>query len=246
MPWIIATNASAQETFGIQVGGGIAVVPKYEGGKDYRVIGIPILAPAGLSDGRVQFKGPDHLQLRVFDYYGFQIGPLVGVRFGRDEDDGARLRGLGDVDGGLVVGGYAAYKAGMFTTALSYHHQVSGDDTGGVVKLSFEAEQKLSAGVKLTASVGATWADEDYMGSFFGVDALQSAQSGLTRFDADAGIKDVNIGLVADVTLAPQWSLKLFGKYARLVGDAADSPVIETPNQFYSGAAITYRFDLAR
>lgn len=238
----------AQETIGVQVGGGVAVVPKYEGAKDYRVVGAPIVAPTGLgqSDSRVQFRGLDHLQVRVFDYYGFEFGPLAGYRIDRDEDDGARLRGLGDIDGGLVVGGYAAYKVGIFTAAASYHHQVTGDDTGGLLKFNVEARQRVTAAVKLTASAGVTLADDDYMSSFFGVSAAQSANSGLARFDADAGIKDFNVGLVTDVTIDPRWSLKLFGKYARLVGDAADSPVVETPNQFSGGAALTYRFDFAR
>ncbi|MEM9355797.1 MAG: MipA/OmpV family protein [Pseudomonadota bacterium] len=39
-----------------------------------------------------------------------------------------------------------------------------------------------------------------------------------------------------------RWSLKLNGRYSRLVGDAADSPVIETEDQFSGSANITYKF----
>lgn len=34
----------------------------------------------------------------------------------------------------------------------------------------------------------------------------------------------------------------LMGRYARLIGDAADSPVIETENQLYGGVGLSYKF----
>jgi outer membrane scaffolding protein for murein synthesis (MipA/OmpV family) len=33
-------------------------------------------------------------------------------------------------------------------------------------------------------------------------------------------------------------SLKLSGRYSRLVGDAADSPIVENENQFYGGVSL--------
>ena len=38
----------------------------------------------------------------------------------------------------------------------------------------------------------------------------------------------------------------LIGRYARLIGDAADSPIVESENQFYGGAALSYKFSLGR
>ena len=35
-------------------------------------------------------------------------------------------------------------------------------------------------------------------------------------------------------------------RYSRLIGDAADSPVIENENQFYGGTALFYKFRLGR
>ena len=77
-----------------QVGGMVMVAPKYEGSKDYRVLGVPFIAPAGLSDGngRVQVKGADDVRFRLFQAQGFELGPLAGWRFGPDEDDARRLR----------------------------------------------------------------------------------------------------------------------------------------------------------
>ncbi len=235
----------------LEAGGFVIVAPKYDGSKDYQVTGLPIIVPSGYGigdDGRIQLRAPDDLRWRILQLNGFEAGPLVGWRFDRDQNDSARLRGLGDVDGGFVVGGYAAYRTGPFMPFVSYHQQVSGDDTGGLIRFGVEAKAPVVPNLSPTATVGASYADQDYMDAYFSVTAAQSAVSsaGLPTYDADAGIKDVFFGVTTDVPLTRDWSLKLSGRYSRLVGDAADSPVVENENQFYGGLGLTYSFDLLR
>jgi outer membrane scaffolding protein for murein synthesis (MipA/OmpV family) len=233
----------------LQAGGAAIVKPKYEGSKDYEVTGAPIVAPAGgTGSGVVQFKGVDDLRFRVIQHGGFEAGPLIGYRFDRDEDDADRLRGLGDVDGGLVVGGYLGYRIGSVMPFASYHHQVTGDDTGGIARLGIEARLPLAPWLTVAAVGGTTWASDDYMTSYFGVSAAQSAASaaGLARYDASSGFKDVYLGLSADIPVAERWSLKLGARYAHLIGDAADSPIVESESQWQGLVGVTYRFGLGR
>ncbi|PPD29999.1 MAG: MltA-interacting MipA family protein [Hyphomicrobium sp.] len=233
----------------LQAGGVAIVKPKYEGSNEYEVVGAPIVGPAGgTGNGFVQFKGVDDLRFKLIDNWGFETGPLVGYRFERDQDDADRLRGLGDVDGGLVVGGYAAYNFGSIKPFVSYHHQVTGDETGGVARLGVEAKVPVMPWLLVTAIGGATWADDDYMQSFFGITAAQSAASaaGLARFDAEAGVKDVFFGVSTDVPIAERWTLKLGGKYTHLLGDAADSPIVESESQWQGTLGLTYRFSVGR
>lgn len=245
--------ASATELFGsgpldVQVGGIVLVKPKYEGSKEYDVIGFPYAAPVGLGEGgRVQFKGADDVRFRVFSYYGFEVGPVAGYRFGRDQDDAHILAGLGDVDGGLVLGGYVAYRAGPAAIFASYNHQVTGDETGGLLRFGVEGKTEVvPQRLWLTAIFGATYADQEYMDAYFGITAAQAANSSLAAFDADAGIKDVYLQLTGDIALTDRWALKLIGRYSRLLGDAADSPVVESEDQFYGGLGVTYRFTVDR
>lgn len=232
----------------LQAGGMAVVAPKYEGAKDYRVVGFPFVAPGGTSsNGFVQFKGPDDLRFRVLSGGGFEAGPLVGWRFSRDEDDAARLVGLGDVDGSVVVGGFAAYSMGALRLFTSYHHGVTGDDdTGALLRFGSEARTMIG-GIPIQATVGANWADDSYMDAYFSVSPQQSARSaaGLRSYDAEAGIKNVYLGLSTDVPLTERWTLKLMGQYAHLVGDAADSPIVESESQFTGGAGLTYRFHIS-
>lgn len=241
---LLASPAGATDLFGsgpleLQAGGMVLVAPKYQGSKDYEVIGVPLVAPAGSGEfGFIQFRGPEDIRLRVININGFEAGPLTGWRFDRDESDSSTLTGLGDVDGGLVVGGYAAYQFGLFMPFVSYSHQVTGDDTGGLLRFGAEAPVTVISGVKMIGQIGATWADDDYMDAYF--------SDSRVGYQAEAGIKDIYIGLNADVPLTDRWNLKLMGQYTLLVGDAADSPIVESESQFFGGLGLTYKFTIDR
>jgi outer membrane protein len=230
-----------------QVGGLVFVAPRFEGAKSYEVTGFPFVAPAGLGDGGfVQIKGADDVRIRLLQLDGLEFGPLAGYRFGRDEDDASHLRGLEEIDGGLVVGGFAAYRTGPFAVSASYHHQATGDDTGGLVRIGAEYVSRPTAGLKLTTDLGTNYASEEYMTSFFGVSTIESVASGLPVFRPSAGFKDVYAGLTAAIALDESWSLLLTGRYAHLIGDAADSPIVETESQFFGGLGVAYKFNLGQ
>ena len=230
-----------------QVGGAVFVSPKFEGSKSYVAFGFPFVAPAGFGqDSAVQVKGADNVQFRLLQRYGFEAGPVLGYRFGRDSADSDRLRGFEDVDGGLVAGVYGGYRAGPLLFAVSYHHQITGDDTGGLVRLAVEHSARLNVRTTLTASIGTAYASDDYMTSFYGVNATQAVASGLARYAPDAGFKDVSAGSTASIDLTERWTLLLTGRYTHLIGDAADSPIVESENQFFGGLGLSYKFSFAR
>jgi len=241
-------EASDEPFFGSASLGAMAIVtPKYEGSSDYRVWGVPIIAPGfGSGESRVHVKDFDDIRFRLFDYHGFEAGPLAGWRLGRDEDDGSRLRGLGDVDGGLVIGGYLAYRMGFLKPFVSYHHQVTGDDTSGVLRLGADAYLTVRPGFEIVGTIGTSYADDDYMHAFFSVTPAQSLASvaGLGVYDADAGFKDVFVGATAKIALSDLWTLHLTTRYTHLIGDAADSPLVESEHQWTGGVGVSYRFDL--
>ena len=222
------------------------VAPRFEGSSRYRAIAFPIVAPAGFSgnSGFVQVRAVDDIRLRLLQLQGFEFGVLTGYRMGRDSGDSAKLAGFADIDGGLVLGGFGGYRMGNTFLSASYHRQVTGQDTGGVVRLMAEQTMRLDKGTKLVASIGTNIADKDYMQTFFGVAPVQAGP--LPVYSASAGFKDVFAGLTATIDLDRQWTLYLAGQYSRLVGDAANSPVIDTSNQFYGGAGLTFLFDLGR
>lgn len=253
LPALLGPAAQAQnlavQGITLEVGGIGLMAPKYEGSKSYEFLGAPIIFPSSIGpmttrESTLQFKGIDDLRFRLLNQGGFEAGPLAGYRFGRDDEDDVRLRGLGDIGGGLVLGGYFGYRIGTIFPFVSYHHQVTGDATGALVRFGLESKTLVNPAMLITATIGSTWASNDYMDHFFSVTPTQSARSGLGRFDAEAGFKDMYFSVSSDIALDQRWTLKLLGRYSHLIGDAADSPISETQSQFFAGVGLTYKFTL--
>jgi outer membrane scaffolding protein for murein synthesis (MipA/OmpV family) len=84
------------------------------------------------------------------------------------------------------------------------------------------------------------------MQTYFAVtpDQALASVAGLGVYDAEAGFKDVFVGGTAKIALSELWTLRFSARYARLIGDAADSPLVESENQWTAGVGLTYRIDL--
>ena len=226
--------------------GGIAIVsPRYEGSKSYQVQGVPFAFPGSKhGDNDLTFKDIDSIEYRLVKFGMFEAGPLAGAWLGRSESDGRKLGGLGDISAGLVVGGYAAVNIGMTKFSASFHHQVTDDDVGSLVRLRADSEMPVAAGFKFLTGVGTNYATDRYMDTQFGVSAAQhlASTAGVAAYNPSAGFKDMFAGAGFEAELTERWTAKVYGEYSRLVGDAGNSPVIETQDQFTGLLAITYQF----
>jgi outer membrane scaffolding protein for murein synthesis (MipA/OmpV family) len=81
------------------------------------------------------------------------------------------------------------------------------------------------------------------MDTYFGVDLEDSFRSGLRRFSADSGFRDLSIspGLVWHLT--KDWHIGAGVRYMRLLSDAEDSPVVDDvgdKNQWIGGIGVAY------
>jgi len=247
---VAAPASAADGTFGLNVGAGVFVSPKYQGSSEYRVLPVPLIIPRFSGEPsefrrRLTVRGLDDIRFDLLDNERFELGPVVGYTFGRDEDDADILDGIGDVDGGLLLGGYAAYDLDWFKVAVAATTQVTGGENGFQVTLGAERGFEVAPDVTLTARLGTTFADENYMDTNFGITAAQSLAStaNLPSYDAGSGIKDVHLELGAKIALTEKWDMNLRARYGRLVGDAADSPVVESEDQLSGGVRLVYKLD---
>jgi outer membrane scaffolding protein for murein synthesis (MipA/OmpV family) len=91
----------------------------------------------------------------------------------------------------------------------------------------------------------ATYANDDYMETYFGVSAGDAARSGLNRYNADGGMKDYGIDLGLNWNFASSWDLRGIARINQLVGDADDgSPVVDegSETQFFGGVLVMFKF----
>lgn len=226
--------------------------PKYEGSDEHRFLAVPLIIPKYYGDdydpnaiSRFTFRGIDDVRYAALRFGNFDLGPVVGYTFGRDEDDADRLDGIGDVDGGLILGAYAALRFDPFFVDGAISTPVTGDSQGGFTgKLGFGAEYDVNERLTFSPYLSTTYASGDYMDDYFSISSAQSAAStaGLATYDAEGGIKDVSFEFGTEYRLTERWTAIGSAGYSRLIGDAADSPVTASKDQFTATLGLTYTF----
>lgn len=239
---------SAKKDWDIRIGAGALYQPEYEGSDNYEVSPIPLLM---INYRDMVFLRGTTLGANAFTWQGprpsdkLQVGPLVRYQFGRDADDSDDLRGMDDIDAAVELGGFITYSIGPWSTGLTLFQDVSGAHEGFTAKLSAGHRHTFSPKLRLRSEIYSTWADESYTETYFGVTAAQSARSGLRRYQPEGGVKDIGLALDLDYSLTEHWTVTGRLGYKRLLGDAADSPLVEdrgSANQLSGGLSLSYRF----
>ncbi len=93
-----------------------------------------------------------------------------------------------------------------------------------------------------SADVSGTWVDDNHMESYFGVTSIQSARSGLTEYEAKAGIKRVDLKGSVTYMMTETWSVTGAAGAGFLLGDAKDSPIVKDDIQPFAMLGVGYRF----
>lgn len=237
-----------QKTWDVSIGVGAAFVPDYEGSNDYEVRPLPEVA---LSYRDIVFLRGTSVGANAVTITGtkpgdkLQVGPLARYRFGRDQDDNDALHGLGDVDSSVEVGGFARYTHGGLGLDLTAVQDVADGHEGALVEAGLGYRMPVAAKWQASLRASTSWASDKYMESYFGVSPAQAARRGGDSYDAGAGFKDA--GLSAGLEYAITSTLSIGGRvgYTRLLGDAADSPMVDkdgSADQVTTSISTRYRF----
>lgn len=238
----------AAKDWDIRIGAGALYQPEYEGSDEYEVSPAPLLM---INYRDLVFLRGTTLGANAFTWQGpresdkLQVGPLVRYQFGRDEDDSDDLRGMGDIDDSVELGGFITYSIGAWSTGLTLFQDISDSHDGFTAKFNVGHRHSFSPKLRLRSELYTTWADENYTQTYFGVTAVQAARSGMRRYQAEGGIKDVGLTLDLDYSLTQNWGLTGRLGFKRMLGDAADSPLVEdrgSANQLTTGLFLSYRF----
>jgi outer membrane protein len=244
-----AVNVQAQlKTFSL--GAGLGVVPDYEGSDDYKAVPVPFANAVWNSGRSLELRG---LKLKAnlarsdwgFGRETWRFGPVANYRFGRDNVDDNKVDKLQNVDASFELGGFVDVGLDNWSFKVEALQDVADGHEGFLLKLKGGYKYPIDQSWILALGVFTTYADGSYMNSYFSIDNRDAARSGLKKFNADSGFKDVGFEVGASYMFAENWSVRALGRYARLVGDAADSPVTDdqgSENQFLAGAVIIYTF----
>lgn len=248
MTGVSAGGAAAQpadtKPWSLTLGAGAFVGPKFPGSDGSKAMALPYVA-ATWGD-RVRLSVPEGLRLSLVRADGFEAGVLARYDFGRKEKDDRRaLSGLGDIHGSAELGGFAAYRVEDWRLSATVVNGV-GDGHGGSVA-TIDLSRSLALGRQVSLSVGPSLrlGDDTYARAYFGIDAAQARRSGRPVYAPGGGLIDAGVSATGVWRVAGPWAVIALASYRRLVGDAADSPLVTrggSPDQVAGGLFVAYRF----
>ena len=232
----------------IILGGG--AMPDYEGATEYAAMPFFFADLEAYGLGLV-IEGPS-ASLNLRPDAPFQFGPSVNYDMGRDGAANKVVDRLDKIDGAFEVGGFAAYQfnallsqSDVFEISAELMADVSGVHEGVTGSISASYMIAATERLRLGTDVSVSFASDSYMDTYFGVTNAGSARSGLPSYTASGGVKDVSLGVMASYNLTERWGIVGRASYSRLLGDAADSPIVKqegSPDQFMGGLGISYSF----
>ncbi|HEY4192072.1 MAG TPA: MipA/OmpV family protein [Mesorhizobium sp.] len=229
----------------LSLGASGIVAPNFEGGSKYLFSAAPLVS-LGKAGNETRFSSRnDNISLSLFDNGGVRAGLVGKFIFGRD-NDADELKGLDPVRWGGEIGGFAEFYPtdwlrvrGEVRQGIRSHHGVVADVTA-------DAFYDVTPTVRLSGGPRLSFASASYFDAYYGVDATESAASGLSQYDPGGGLKSAGVGGAVTWKVTDPITASLFGEYSRLTGPAADSSLVRErgdKNQFMFGLSTTYRFD---
>ncbi len=245
-----ATPALAREGDGkiVSIGAGLRFSPKYPGADELGLGPLPFFDIRDAGDP-LTFESPDEgagFGL-LSDDSAFNIGPAVNFQGKRDEDDvGANV---GNVGFTVEAGAFAEYYVmpnlrlrAEGRRGIGGHDAFVGDITADFI-IRDRDTYVFSIGPR------ARWGEGKYQRAYFGVDPATAAATGLAPYRPGGGFHAAGVAAGLTYMIGSNWGLHGFAGYDRLIGDAADSPIVRTfgsRNQFSAGAGLFYSFGVGR
>lgn len=230
----------------LTVGGSASLAPRYMGASGgLAFFGAPMVS-MGKSGRVAPFQSrSDNISFALIDTDMFRMGPVGKILFSRQDSD-RDLRGLGTVKWGAEVGGFIDIYPTSWLRLRGEVRQGFRAHSGVVADFSADVFHDITPTIRLSGGPRLTYATDSYYRSYFGVNATQSAASGLAVYSPGSGIKSAGIGGAITWKATDKLTTSLFAEYSRLMGPAADSSLVKQRgdvNQYLIGVSATYRFD---
>jgi len=239
--------APAAQAADVSVGGGVGFAPDYEGSSDYEIVPVPF-ANVKWSNGMYfsleGLKAKANL-LPSSWVPGLTLGPMYNYRAERDNVDNSRVDNMKEVSDANELGAFVGFDYNNWYFSFEALADTGDAYDGWHATLAGGYNWAISNVWSLKVGAFTTYANEDYMETYFGVDGSNVGTSGFSFYDPDSGMKDVGLDLGLGYKITNNWGTQAVGKYTLLIGDADDSsPVVNegSESQFFGALLVVYSF----
>lgn len=230
----------------VTIGIGPAAGPQYPGADSYSITPYPIFGLRRPGQPIAFTSGDDSASLALLRYDSvINFGPAVRFQAKRNEDDvGAAV---GNVGFTVEAGGFVQILPSRnFRIRAELRRGVNGHKAW-VGSLGADVIFRDDQNYIFAIGPRVRWADNRYNDRYFGVTPAVAGITGLATLDPNGGVYAV--GGVANFThrLGRNWGMQAYAGYDRLMGDAADSPIVRafgSRDQFSGGAGLWLEFNV--
>lgn len=244
--------ATAQSMFAgnwyLDVGGAVVNAPKFEGANNKKFFFQPIVSfgRQGVTSRFVSRN--DNISLALFDTGSFRAGLAGKLIMGRDSGDHSEIRGLSSVPFGGELGAFAeVYPVDFLRVRGEVRHGIRSHE-GVVAEMSADAFVDLTQSLRFSAGPRIAWASKGYFDAWYGVNAAESAASGLAQYSPGHGLQSYGVGGALTWQTTDNIATSVFAEYKRLAGPAEKSSVVRqrgSKDQLSIGVSATYRFNFS-
>jgi outer membrane scaffolding protein for murein synthesis (MipA/OmpV family) len=230
------------------LGGGLAVLPTYEGSHTYH------MTPAPEIDIRYRdiafISSGDGIGVNLLHGETYRAGVAISYDAGREHNYGSRLAGTGNVDPTPELKLFAEAYFKPFGDALPLPIAITADarqaafgHQGLIGDLGVYAPIAGNKTFDIFVGPSVTFADRESMQSYFGISAPHAApQSIFPAYEAHGGVKDVSFGVSADYRFTDHWALHGDVAFERLMASAGNSPIVQEKSQLGAALTVGYTF----
>ncbi len=230
----VAGAASAQDfgfagrTFAFDGGLGVSYGPEYPGSEGGKASPWIILRNGGFIDNDGQPR------------QGFSILPSFGLEGERKASDSDHLTGTEDIDTAYEVGLNLRYDIGALRTFGTVRRGFGGHE-GLTGEVGAKYRTDLSDRVTLWSGLQLGYGDGDYNDTYFGVTPAE-AIPGRPAYDLGGGFNSAAITFEARYAVTDTVAVLGEVRYGKLIGDAADSPLVQEEYQPSLRIGVVHRF----
>jgi outer membrane protein len=236
-----ANPDSGPAEWSVTLGAGVLYNPDYPGSDDLETQAIPWI---DAQYGDMFFaRFPDGIGVNLLREAGLTAGVAIGYGGGRDDE--GDLEPLEEVDNGALGKAFVSYQLGAFEIETTFAQALSGDNNGQSVKLGVSLGGRLHPQWIYSAGTSLQWNSDDWNDALFSLSASEAARIGTAPFSGSGGISEVGISGMLTYLWNRQVTTTLVAGVSRLLGDAADSPIVDDlgrPTQPLIILVTSYRF----
>jgi MipA family protein len=232
-----ALPAQAEDDDHYTLGLGAALGPEFLGSDEMEVSPVPLV---DIKYGRLFAKVGDGIGVNVLEIENVTAGIAVDWMGGYDDDDVPN--GIEEVDGALGARLFVATELYGVNAGLSVTQAVTDTDRGLIVDASLGYPIHITDRFTVSPGISTSWANGKYMDGYFGINASEAAASGLAYYKPSSGFRDVSAKISANYRVTDHISTIGMIGVTQLVGDAADSPLVEEETSLKLMLGVAYTF----